>query len=111
MKNIHPLLIAAVFLTASTFTIKLAAHDTPLPPRLKAVQQERATVAGAATDTLDRAVKTISPRGLQSCRELARVASAQPDTDLVLANRSSLPPKLYELRRERSARFELAPLK
>lgn len=111
MENLTHLLIVAGLLAAPTFTVQLTAHDAPLPPRLKTMQQERRTVAGTTSDALDRKVHSVSPRGLQTRRELDRVANAQPNADLAHASRSALPPKLEELQRERVAGFVLAPLK
>jgi hypothetical protein len=112
MKTVNRLIVAAVFVAAFNFTANLAAHDAPLPPRLKADQKDRMIVAGTTADTLDRSVKSISPRGQQAQRELARVPGTGPSgIDLARANRSTLPPKLQELRREQGTRFELAPLK
>ncbi|MBI2924253.1 MAG: hypothetical protein HYY24_00945 [Verrucomicrobia bacterium] len=112
MKTLNRLCFAAAVLAALGFAGQLLAHDPSVPPRLKALQKERLTVAGVTADKLDRGIKTISPRGQQMQQEAVKIPAARAtDPDLVHAGRSTLPPKLQEQRKERGTRFEVAPLK
>ena len=112
MKTLERLFFAAALLAALAFASRVLAHDTPVPPRVKALQKERITVPGSTADLLDRSIKPSSPRGQQMQQESVKIPAARAtDPDLVHAGRSTLPPKLQEQQKERGTRFEVAPLK
>jgi hypothetical protein len=112
------LLLAVAVVSVLAFAATVRAGDTALSPRAKAQAASMKTVSASTTaDTMDRAVKSGSPKGIAQAESLRVVPSAGQSMDLAHAPRPTMSPKdprFETALRENAAKqseIQVAPLK